>query len=71
MLTYGGGTITAANMPRMLVTDTSGNWLLAGGQNNDTIVMHRIGANGTPQPVSTTAAPTPVTMASTSCDSCR
>jgi len=63
LLTYGGDTITSANMPRMLARDPSGRWLLAGGQNNDTIVSYRIGANGTPQLVSTTAAPTPVTMA--------
>ena len=63
LLTYGGDTITAANMPRMLVNDPSGQWLLAGGQNNDTIVSYRIAADGTPQTVSTTAAPTPVSLA--------
>ena len=50
-------------MPRMLVNDPSGQWLLAGGQNNDTIVSYRIAADGTPQTVSTTAAPTPVSLA--------
>jgi 6-phosphogluconolactonase len=63
LLSYGGDTITAANMPRMLVTDPSGQWLLAGGQNNDSIVSYRIGADGTPQAVSTAAAPTPVALA--------
>jgi 6-phosphogluconolactonase len=63
VLSYGGDTLTAANHPRMLVTDPSGRWLLAGGQNNDTIAAYRIGPTGTPQPVGTTATPTPVSLA--------
>jgi 6-phosphogluconolactonase len=62
LLSYGGDTVTSANMPRMLARDPSGRWLLAGGQNNDTIVTYRISADGTPQAVSTTAAPTPVSL---------
>lgn len=61
-LTHGGDTITAANMPRMLVTDRSGNWLLAGGQNNDTIASYRIGPDGAPRLVGYTAAPSPVAL---------
>ncbi len=50
-------------MQRMLVTDPSRRWLLAGVQNNDTIVSYRIATDGTPQPVRTAAAPTPVSLA--------
>jgi 6-phosphogluconolactonase (cycloisomerase 2 family) len=63
LLTYGGDTITGANFPRMLVTDPSGRYLLAGGQNNDSIAIYRIGATGTPQSAGYTGVPSPVTLA--------
>jgi 6-phosphogluconolactonase (cycloisomerase 2 family) len=63
LLTYGGDTVSGANFPRMLVTDPSGRYLLAGGQNSDSIAIYRIGADGTPQPADYAGVPTPVTMA--------
>jgi 6-phosphogluconolactonase (cycloisomerase 2 family) len=64
LLHYGGDTVTGTSMPRLLSADPSGRWLLAGGQNSDTIASFRIGANGAPQPTGLyTAAPTPVALA--------
>ena len=41
-LTYVGDTPTGTNVPRGLVLDPSGEFLLAGGQNNDSIAVFRL-----------------------------
>jgi 6-phosphogluconolactonase (cycloisomerase 2 family) len=41
-LTYVGDTPTGTNVPRGLVLDPSGQYLLAGGQNNDSVAVFRL-----------------------------
>ena len=43
-LTYVSDTPTGTNVPRGLVLDPSGQYLLAGGQNNDSVAVFRLDA---------------------------